>query len=418
MNQSDTIGGAAKAAARIHAAVRKSGVNSRFFVSQVSHSISGTELTSGRWDRFTRTLRQRVARQVTGLLSTDNVVSHEPALFSTAVARRLRNSDADIAHLHWVSDNMLSVAAIGNLRMPIVWTLHDMWAFCGAEHYADDSRWQNGYTRVNRPEHESGWDLNRWVWSRKRLHWKRPMQIVAPSRWLADCTRRSALMAEWPVEVIPNAIDIEFWAPVDKRIARQALGLPDEVPLVLFGAMGGHSDPRKGFDLLTEALDHLSEQGDLDLMLMVFGGSRGGNTKPSAFPIHCFGHLSDDLSLRLIYNAADLLVIPSRLDNLPNTGLEALACATPLVGFDVGGIGDLICHRETGYLAKAEDPADLAEGIRWVVAQRRHDLSTRIGTAARKHAETRFAEAVVAEQYLQVYQTVLDYQNAAATQYP
>lgn len=412
LNQSDTVGGAAKAAARIHAAVRECGVNSRFYVSQTTHNAPATELTSGRWDRLAEPFRRKVTQRITGTLGTDNVVAHEPALFSNAAAQRLRRSEADIAHLHWVSDNMLSVAAIGDLTMPIVWTLHDMWAFCGAEHYTDDTRWQCGYTSGNRPEQESGVDLNRWVWSRKRRHWKRPMQIVAPSRWLADLASQSALMADWPVEVIPNAIDTDFWAPVDKRIARQALGLPGAVPLVLFGAMGGNSDPRKGFDLLSESLGRLSAQGDLDLMLLVFGGTRAGDAKLDAFPIHRFGHLSDDLSLRLIYNAADLLVIPSRLDNLPNTGVEALACGTPLVGFDVGGIGDLVHHRETGYLAQAEDAADLAEGMRWVLAQRRDDLTTPIGVTARKHAEKHFAATVVANQYQQLYQAVLDTHNA------
>ncbi|NKI36427.1 glycosyltransferase [Wenzhouxiangella sp. XN79A] len=412
VNQSDALGGAAKAAARIHDAVRENGVDSCLLVAQSLQGDPATETTSNRSERLSGPVRRWMTRGVTGLLKTGNVVAHEPALFSNACARQLRNSGADIAHLHWVSDNMLSIRAIAQLPMPVIWTLHDMWAFCGAEHYADDTRWRAGYARHNRPPHEGGLDLNRWVWARKRRLWKRPMHIVAPSCWLADLAQRSALMADWPIEVIPNAIDTNDWAPVDKRVARQALGLPDDVPLVLFGAMGGGADPRKGFDLLEDALGGLSAETDLDIMLLVFGGGPNKEAAKLEFPARYLGHLGDDLSLRLVYSAADMLVIPSRLDNLPNTGVEALACGTPLVGFDVGGMSDLILHKGTGYLARAQDGADLARGIRWVLAQRRRDLSTPLGSAARLHAETKFAAPVVAEQYRRLYASVLE-TNAA-----
>jgi glycosyltransferase involved in cell wall biosynthesis len=308
---------------------------------------------------------------------------------------------------------MMSVGAIGQLPMPIVWTLHDMWAFCGAEHYAEDTRWRTGYDGHNRPAHESGVDLNRWIWARKRRLWKNPMQIVAPSRWLAELAQQSALMADWPIEVIPNAINIKEWAPMDKRVAREALNLPPDVPLVLFGAMGGSTDLRKGFDLLTKALDRLFTAGSTGLELLVFGGQRINTSERLRFPARYLGHLSDDLSLKLVYNAADVLVIPSRLDNLPNTGVEALACGTPLVGFDVGGMSDLILHKDTGYLARPQNASDLADGIRWVLAQRNQDLSTPLGTAARRHAEAHFASPIVAEKYCRLYETVLQTQQDA-----
>lgn len=415
INQSDAIGGAAKAAARIHEAVREGGVNSRLYVAQATHHAEGTELASSRWDRLAGPVRRQVTRRVTSLLKTGNVVAHEPALFSNAISRRLRTSDADIAHLHWVTDNMLSVGEIGRLPMPIVWTLHDMWAFCGAEHYAEDARWRSGYDVHNRPAHESGFDLNRWIWARKRRIWKSPMQIVAPSHWLAGLARQSALMGDWPIEVIPNAIDTKEWTPIDKRVAREALNLPPDVPLVLFGAMGGSADPRKGFDLLTEALDRLFTAGGTGLELLVFGGKRINTSETLGFPARYLGHLSDDLSLQLVYSAADVLVIPSRLDNLPNTGVEALACGTPLVGFDVGGMSDLILHKDTGYLARPQNASDLADGIRWVLTQRHQDLSTPLGAAARRHAEAHFAAPIVAQKYRQLYETVLQTQHAAQT---
>lgn len=134
-----------------------------------------------------------------------------------------------------------------------------MWAFCGAEHYTEDFRWKEGYHPDNRPPYEKGFDLNRWTQERKRKHWQKPMYIVAPSQWLGECVQQSALMRKWPVSVIPNPIDTEYWRPYDKNQVRQHLDLAAEIPLVLFGAMAGGKDPRKGFDFAKESI-RLSEK--------------------------------------------------------------------------------------------------------------------------------------------------------------
>ena len=225
------------------------------------------------------------------------------------------------------------------------------------------------------------------------------MRIVTPNTRLADCVRESALMREWPVTVVPNPVDTDRWKPLDQALARSLLGLPADVPLLLFGAMGGGRDPRKGFDLLVDALAHL--RGDLrDLYLVVFGQLAPRQPPDLGFPIHYTGHLHDDLSLRALYSAADLLVIPSRQDNLPNTGVEAHACGTPVVAFNVGGLPDIVEHESTGYLAHAFDAEDLAAGIVWVLKNRG---SRNLGHKARARALERHSYEVVADQYRSVY---------------
>jgi glycosyltransferase involved in cell wall biosynthesis len=210
-------------------------------------------------------------------------------------------------------------------------------------------------------------------------------------------------MREWPVSVIPYAIDTEAWRPVDKQLARKILGLPVDSPLLIFGAIGGTRDPRKGFDLLKGALDHL--RGEIQgLELVVLGQTPPMKPTDLGFPVHYAGHLHDDISMSLFYSAADALILPSRQDNLPNVGIEAQACGTPVVAFNACGLPDIVEHKETGYLAKAFDTQDLAEGIRWVLADtsRRARLSSQSRTAA----VAKFSYPEVSEQYLRLYEKI------------
>lgn len=405
LNHSDINGGAARAAYRIHHALRQAGVDSRM---GVDSAISGDWTVQGPSTRFRRGLAKLRPTMGSVLIrpffKTGNTIIHSPAILPSGRVAALNNSDADVLHLHWVQGEMLSIAEIGTLRKPVVWTLHDMWAFCGAEHYTEDFRWRDGYVKGNRPPYESGFDLNRWTWQRKRKHWQRPMHIVTPSRWLANCARQSVLMRDWPVTVIPNTIDTDVWLPINKAMARALLGLPLDVPLLLFGAMGGARDPRKGFDLLQVALAHL--RGQLPgLELVVFGQLAPEAPPALGFPVHYTGHLHDDVSLRLLYSAADVLAIPSRQDNLPNNGVEAHACGTPVVAFNTCGLPDIVAHQQTGYLAKPFDATDLAAGIQWVLGDAARLAA--LGAAARARAVELWSGEVVAQQYKAAYRVAV-----------
>lgn len=412
LNHADINGGAARAAYRIHHALRQQGIDSVMHVNQAIAGDWTVQRPPGKWERALTKARAPFGEVATRLLKTGNSVIHSPAILPSAWPKRLNNSDADVVHLHWVNSEMLSISNIGQFRKPLVWTLHDMWAFCGAEHYTEDFRWRDGYIKANRPSHESGFDLNRWVWQRKRKHWQRPMHIVTPSKWLADCVRESKLMHDWPVDVIPNTIDTDNWQPIDKTLARQILQLPTDVPLLLFAAIGGIQDERKGFDLLYNAMRLLDGQIP-ELEMIILGQYAPRKPKDYGLPVHYTGHIYDDVSLRLVYSAADALVIPSRQDNLPNTGIEALSCRTPVVAFDTCGLPDIVQHKKTGYLAKAFDIADLANGIRWVLQvqseSRVFGNISRISGNARQDAILRFSNHVVAEEYLRVYRRVVNF---------
>jgi glycosyltransferase involved in cell wall biosynthesis len=340
------------------------------------------------------------------LLTTGNPVLHSPAVLPSGWPKKINSADADVAHLHWVNIDMMSIEDIGHIRKPVVWTLHDMWAFCGAEHVTDDFRWREGYSGTNRPGHESGFDLNRWVWQRKRKAWRHPMHIVTPSSWLADCARQSVLMRDWPVSVIPNTIDTEAWRPVEKSLARSLIGLPPSLPLLLFGTFGANAAPHKGFDLLQSALQRL--RGEVEgLQLVIFGQCAPREPADLGFPVHYVGHLHDDISLRVLYSATDVVVVPSRKEAFGQSASEALACGTPVVAFGATGLLDVVRHQQTGYLAKAFDAEDLAHGIQWVLED--SERYARLGAQAREDAVARFSYQKVARQYMDVYhQAILD----------
>lgn len=402
---SDTSGGAARAAYRIHDSLLEAKLNSTMKVwSRVSDdpTVQGDSSKFGRMVMETRTGIGLLSQKI---LKTSNPVRHSAAWLPSGWLQSLNTSNADIVHLHWVGAETLSIREIGQIRKPVVWTFHDMWGFCGAEHYMDDgldARWRHGYKSDNRPVNESGFDLNRWTWERKRRQWQRPFHIVCPSHWLANCVKSSALMRDWAVSVIPYPLDLESFRPIEKGLARQLLKLPQDKALILFGATGGSRDLRKGSDLLVESLSFLKTQELRDMELVIFGQSRPLQTPELGFPIRYTGHLHDDISLALLYSAVDVFVAPSRQDNLPNTVIEAIACGTPTVAFKVGGMPDLIQHQVSGYLAHPYDIGDLAKGIQWVLEQQQENNSLAI--AARQQAELIFNSSQIAKQYLAVYE--------------
>ena len=406
LSYSDTNGGAARAAYRIHQALRDSEINSNMLVEKSSTGDWSVYGPMSKKDKAITQLRTQIGAQIAKLQKTNNPIIHSLQILPSRLVKKINSSDAELINLHWIQNEMISIKDISKISKPIVWTLHDMWGFCGAEHLALDNRWEIGYRKSNRPNYESGLDLNRWTWERKIKHWK-PMHIVTPSQWMADCAKRSYIMKNWPITVIPNPIDTTNWKPVDKIIARNLFNLPTDVPLILFGAMGGARDYHKGYDLLVDALNNLRDIPHLkNLEILVFGQLAPREKIDLGFRIHYMGHIHDDLTLKILYNAADILAIPSRQDNLPNTGVEALACGTPVIAFDTCGLPDIVDHRSTGYLAKAFNTEDFAHGINWLLSDSNRLSSLR--TNSRNYAVSKFSFPVVADKYKSVYKEVLN----------
>lgn len=411
VSQSDSAGGAARAALRLQHALLAHGVDSRM---RVASKVVGDWRVQGppsRAGKLATLLRPRAAALLSRLQRSDNPMPHTYACLPSRFADEFSRQAHDVVNLHWVGGEMMSIADIGRIDRPVVWTLHDSWSFCGAEHHPDgpeDRRYIDGYTATTRLRSHGGLDLDAWVWHRKRSAWRRVFDLVAPSRWLADCARRSHLMGNWPVRVIPNPLPMDVYKPWPRSWARELFGLPPDAPLVLFGAVGGASRA-KGWDLLAPALAQLAQ--DLPgVQGVIAGQSEPADPPRTGLPLHFIGHLSDDVAMAALYNAVDVVALPSRLENLPQMGTEAQACGVPVVGFDCSGLPDVVEHGRTGYLAHAYDAADFAAGLVWVLAdaERWQVLSG----AARERARRLWSAEAVVPQYLAAYQEALQRQGS------
>jgi glycosyltransferase involved in cell wall biosynthesis len=436
INFSGRSGGAAIATGRLHTALIRNGIDSSFWCARKpARNKQSVCIKKPGWQKLDG-LKNVIVQRALGWIGVG--AGHSINIFPSRLVRQLNASNADVIHLHWINAEMVSIAQLAKIKKPMVWTLHDMWAFCGAEHYTTDNRYVTGYRssefRVQGSESSrdgqspdncqlptsncrSKIDVNRWVFRRKQKHWKnwRP-HLVTPSNWLAGCARESLLFKDRSVQVVPNCLDLDLFTPADQEGCRKRFGLPLDKKLVLFGA-ASPSDLRKGRDLLADALGSLT----MDVELVVFGAADG--VPFGGMKTYWTGRIDSEQKMTALYNAADLMCVPSRQDNLPNTAVEACACGVPVVAFDIGGLSDIVEHMQTGYLAQPFDTADFARGIEWVLARRnaerrmldagcellstQHPDSDFLSANSRRKAERCFAPGVVAGQYISVYERVL-----------
>lgn len=409
VSQSDRTGGAARAASRLTKALRGNGVEANMLVASKMGDEFYVAGPDNRVARMLAPLLPRINKILTSLQSTTNPILHSLNIIPGCAYRQIEKSAADIINLHWVNKEMLSIASIGRITKPVVFTLHDMWAFCGSEHLSPDdgmnARFRLGYVPHNRPRGHKGLDLDRWAWERKQKFWTHPRHVICPSNWLARCAQESALMKKWPVHVVPNPLDVSTFQPLDRRFCRKVLGLPVDVPLIAFNGIG--NDYNKGFDLLAAALRIIAASDQISgVECVVFGQNEAANSSQLGLPLRFAGRFYDDCSLALLYNAVDVVVVPSRQENLSQTATEAQSCGTPVVAFNAAGLPDTISHRETGYLASVYEPEDLAQGIRWVLGDAAR--YTQLAESARRRAIRLWAPEVVVPQYLEVYQQAMN----------
>lgn len=405
VNISDTRGGAAIACNRLHQGLLRANVDSQLLVYQAQDPNDPRvhTLYAG-FEAFYKKIQLRLSGCLAGFQNDASAFHISSNLFGGALLRRIAAIRPDLVHLHWVGANILPLQALSQIQQPVVWTHHDMWPFCGAEHYSYGTRWQEGYSRQNRDLEASGLDLNRITWARKRRAWKDlSITHIGPSNWIMNCAASSALWQHLDAShfnVIPNGLDLDIFKPKDRSSARKQFGFREDLPILLFGAFS-QSSSIKGGDLLLQALEELVRLGK-SYQLVTFG--QGQVEPPQGMAHFNVGRIQDPTTLAKLYSAADLMLVPSRLESFGQTASEAHACGTPVVCFDASGIRDIVAHRETGYRAKPYSVADFVAGIRWCLDP---TGAAQLREQARTRAVAHFDINTVVAQTVEVYQSLL-----------
>jgi FkbM family methyltransferase len=414
-------GGAGKAAYRLHKGLAAQGIDSTMLVINKSSGDDNVKVIPDHCTGVAKSCRDVPVNQ-TSLFAAqaakwDALLSRYPnrpmglEMFSNANSElRLdlieQVKSADIINLHWVAglmDTIYTPRAIG--AKPVVWTLHDMNPFTGGCHYAQDCRrylkqcgkcYQLGSTEAD--------DASSHQWIQKAYAYESlHLNIVAPSRWLKRCAAQSALFHNRPVHCIPNGVPTDIYRPYAENSLRQNLKIPEDTPLVLFGA-DSQVNTRKGLKYLLAAITAFAREYR-NIALLTFGGLPPGLKINAEYPVYSFGRIGDETRLAQIYSAADVFVIPSLEDNLPNTVLEAMACGTPVLGFQVGGIPDMVESKRTGYLVAPEDTRGLIQGLGWILSE--NCDRKKMSRDCRETIMQKFDLQIQARAYTDLYQRVL-----------
>ena len=414
VNTSEKTGGAAVAANRLMDALNNNGVKAKMLVrDKETEDITVVSLPRSLrlqwnflWERWCVFWHLHFSRQ--RLWEVDMATS------GTDITRLREFQEADVIHLSWINQGMLSLKNIRKIirsGKPVVWTMHDLWPATGICHYA---RGCNRYASACGncpllPNKGSKNDLSAKIFRRKKeLYHRGAISFVTCSRWLEKQAKGSGLFVGQRITNIPNPIDTHVFCPQDQAEARLRAGLPADKHIILFVSQRV-TDERKGMRYFIEAIDRLvaryPEMKENTAIAILGGHSEEVNL---TLPSYSLGYVSDEKQIVAIYNSADAFVLPSLEDNLPNTIMESMACGVPGIGFRVGGIPEMIDHQQNGYVANYRDTEDLASGIHWVLEE--------ADRAALKHAclqkvAQNYSQHAVALKYIEVYNEAMAYKN-------
>ncbi|NJL00687.1 MAG: glycosyltransferase [Spirulinaceae cyanobacterium SM2_1_0] len=399
INQSDLSGGAAIAAYRLHQGLLAAQVDSQLLVGKVVSTGSRVTAVPRRYwlDNQLSRLSRRFSLNYVSIVSSFDL-PHHPLV-----------QTADLLHFHNLHTGYFNYLALPALtrQKPAVLTLHDMWSFTGHCAYSYDcERWRTGcgqcpypqeYPEIHRDSTRLEWWLKRQVYARSRL------TIVTPSRWLQGVATQS-LLRQYAIHHIAYGIDTEVYRPRDRQQCRSLLDIAPDRHVLMFAAER-LDNFRKGADLLREILLGLPAAYKAKSTLLILGTGGEALAETVGIASHNLGYVDSDYLKVVAYAAADLVLFPTRADNLPLVLQESLACGTPMVSFDVGGVSELVRPGVTGYLARPHQTSDFRQGLIQLLDS--PDERERLGRNCRAIAVAEYDLHRQTQCYLDLYQTLL-----------
>ncbi len=411
INTSERVGGAAIAASRLMDSLKNNGIKAKLLVrDKQTDQISVVSLNRS-WMMVWKFIWERIIIWKANHFKKNNLFAVDIANTGTDITSMPEFQQADIIHLHWINQGMLSLNNIEKILAsgkPVVWTMHDMWPCTGICHHAREcTHYQQGCHHC--PYIYKGGskkDLSTRIFRKKQNIYKgRHISFITCSQWLEGQAAKSALLTGHSITSIPNPINTNLFKPRDKKEAREACMLPQNTKLILFGSVK-ITDKRKGIDYLVKACNLLVKKYpelSAQLGVVVFGKRSEELEELLPLKVYPLDYVSNEHQMVDIYNAVDLYVTPSLEENLPNTIMEAMACGTPCVGFNVGGIPEMIDHLHNGYVAEYKSAEDLANGIHWVLTDSGYSS---LSEQAMRKAVSNYSEGIIAKKYIEIYNKV------------
>ena len=369
VNFSDSDGGAAIAVKRLHNLLIENDVDSTLLVSESLDNDTNIISIKKTSETLKNLFKKSISRKLKYIFKTNNKNTHSINLIPSKILKIINNFKADVVNLHWIGNETLSISDIKKIKSQVVWTMHDMWPFCGAEHYSENNRYIDGYNISNRPSDESGVDLNKYIGKKKLKNFENVRKIITTSDWINNCAKQSYLFKNRSIKQIPLVLDKQFWKPINKKISKEFFEINENEKLLVFGADNFMNNQRKGFNFLSNLINTLIDNKNSKILL--FGEK--DQSKINQFiksnklekKIINLGNIKDKFTLKLVYSAADVVMIPSFFEAFGLVGYEAIHCGAPCVVFKNTGLSSIIDHKETGYVAEYKSKDDFLNGINW-----------------------------------------------------
>ncbi len=377
INFSDVGGGAAQAVLRFHKILLDHNIDSKLLVCEKKTDLESVLEPNNKLEKLAIKLKKPISRNLKYIFHTMNKNTHSINLIPSGMHKKINNIKPDYVNLHWIGNETISIKEISKIKAPIVFTLHDMWAFCGAEHYTFDKRYVEGYSKVNRPNYEKRLDLNRYVWNQKIKYFKKVDKIICTTEWMFKKASESYLFKDKKIAKIPLLIDKKFWSPADYKISKKSLGLDENKLTICFGAENFVKNKRKGFNYFKEAIEKISDKKPFQIIL--FGSDENINIINSSVKIINLGKINDEEIIRKIFSASDIVVMPSTIEAFGQVVYEALHCGAPCVIFENTAMVDLIKHKSNGFICE-NSPDGLKNGIEWCIDNNENFIREKIST--------------------------------------
>ena len=396
LNFSDD-GGAGIAVKRISECLLKLNIDSKILVAEKNTQDKNIIHNQSSLNKFLWQQKKKIARNLKYFFKTKNKNTHTISFFKSNILSQINKYNPDYLNIHWIGNELISIEQIKKIKIPILWTLYDMWLYCGAEHYTyENNRFIDGYLENNRPRIERGFDLNKWVWNRKKKNLPNQMSIIATSDWQYNNAKRSNLLKDKKIYKLPLPIDTNFWKPIEKNEARKILGWDINKIYFLFGFSDYGKKYIKGLDTAEEIFNIYKNKINKNTVLNIFG-----KFKKKEFDdqnINILGSINNIDKLRLIYSASDLLLNPSRLESFGQIALESLSCGLPVICREGTGTTDLISSSNMGYIIKEPVVENFEDFNNWfqkiLISHKQNDLY--------KIIKEKFSYDLVADQYSKI----------------